>query len=118
MSNASKKSRASTRNRLTAARIEKLRGELRGQLARLRRKLQEWPTDAWAAEQSRHMSADDLQPELRDRSDAQCAQILAALDRVQAGTYGYCAVCKEPIPYGRLEVVPETTTCVKCGALG
>ncbi len=117
MSDATRKSGTSTRDRLTAARIEKLRDELRGQLARLRRRLKEWPTDAWVAGQGRCMSAVDLQAELRDRMDVRSAQIAAALDRVHAGTYGRCAFCKGPIPYGRLQLVPETSICVTCGGL-
>ena len=102
---------------MTAARIEKLRDELRGELAQLQRRLKEWPSEALVACQSRSMSADDSQAELCDRMDVQCTQILAALDRVRDGTYGRCACCTEPIPYSRLQVVPETSTCVTCGGL-
>ncbi|CAI9389699.1 TraR/DksA C4-type zinc finger protein [Microbacterium sp. T2.11-28] len=44
------------------------------------------------------------------------AEVLAALDRVEAGTYGICAVCGRPIPAARLEVRPMATTCVACAA--
>lgn len=44
------------------------------------------------------------------------AEVLAALDRVEAGTYGICAVCGQPIPAARLEVRPMATTCVTCAA--
>ncbi|WP_425839443.1 TraR/DksA family transcriptional regulator [Microbacterium sp. PA5] len=44
------------------------------------------------------------------------AEVLAALDRVEAGTYGICAVCGRPIPAARLEVRPMATTCVTCAA--
>jgi DnaK suppressor protein len=39
-----------------------------------------------------------------------------ALRRLEAGTYGACTVCEEPIPYGRLLAVPEATRCVACAA--
>ncbi|MES4891007.1 TraR/DksA C4-type zinc finger protein [Streptomyces sp. NPDC096012] len=39
-----------------------------------------------------------------------------ALERLEAGAYGRCAVCGEPIPWERLEVRPATTTCVHCAA--
>jgi RNA polymerase-binding transcription factor DksA len=40
-------------------------------------------------------------------------RLLAALDRVAAGTYGVCEVCGGPIPEGRLEVRPAATRCVE-----
>lgn len=40
--------------------------------------------------------------------------ILNALKRIRAGIYGACLVCRSPIPYERLAVIPETRTCVRC----
>lgn len=40
-------------------------------------------------------------------------ELLAALDRVAAGTYGVCEVCGREIPAGRLEVRPAATRCVE-----
>ena len=37
----------------------------------------------------------------------------AALARVEAGTYGICEVCGEPVPDGRLEARPTARTCVE-----
>ena len=45
---------------------------------------------------------------------ARVAEIDAALERVEAGTYGQCEACGKPIPHARLEVVPEATLCVTC----
>ena len=45
---------------------------------------------------------------------AKVAEIDAALERVEAGTYGQCEACGKPIPPARLEVVPEATLCVSC----
>ena len=45
---------------------------------------------------------------------ATVAEIDAALERVEAGTYGMCEACGKPIPKARLEVVPEATLCVSC----
>ena len=41
------------------------------------------------------------------------AEVDAALARVEAGTYGICEVCGEPIPDGRLEARPTARTCVE-----
>ena len=41
-------------------------------------------------------------------------EVEAALARLDAGTYGICEVCGEPIAAGRLEVRPTARTCVGC----
>ena len=40
--------------------------------------------------------------------------IVAALARIDAGTYGVCLGCSEPIPYSRLAAIPEAPTCIDC----
>ncbi|HJU90418.1 MAG TPA: TraR/DksA C4-type zinc finger protein [Gemmatimonadaceae bacterium] len=52
-----------------------------------------------------------LENRTQDRYDA----IVAALARIEAATYGTCAGCTKPIPFGRLVVMPEATHCVRCG---
>ena len=37
-----------------------------------------------------------------------------ALARLDAGTYGRCTDCSEPIPAERLEALPAAGTCVTC----
>jgi DnaK suppressor protein len=105
---------------LTTDRIDKIREELRGELAQLKRNLAEvWPCEVLAARESRHVSVDHAQSErlasdLYDRLQERRTEILGALDRIQQGSYGRCAICGGPIPYRRLEVVPETYTCIGC----
>jgi len=41
-------------------------------------------------------------------------RITAALERLDAGEYGMCTECGEPIAPARLRVMPEVLTCVKC----
>jgi DnaK suppressor protein len=47
---------------------------------------------------------------------AQRAEVLAALARIDAGTYGRCVDCSGPIPEPRLEARPATARCVPCQA--
>ncbi len=42
-------------------------------------------------------------------------QIQDALDRIKTGTYGTCSGCRQAIPFERLDVIPETPTCIECG---
>ncbi|MBE1535302.1 RNA polymerase-binding protein DksA [Actinomadura algeriensis] len=42
------------------------------------------------------------------------AQSERAVQRMDAGTYGICEVCAEPIGKARLQVFPRATLCVTC----
>lgn len=41
-----------------------------------------------------------------------------ALKAVDDASYGTCIRCAEPIPEGRLEIVPESRVCVACARRG
>jgi DnaK suppressor protein len=45
---------------------------------------------------------------------AQLRLVTEALDRIDAGDYGVCLACEEPIPPKRLRVVSWARYCVKC----
>ncbi|MFO7588513.1 MAG: TraR/DksA C4-type zinc finger protein [Gemmatimonadota bacterium] len=49
------------------------------------------------------------------RELAELGQLQAALERIEAGTYGACVECGAAIPFERLEVFPESPTCARCG---
>ena len=51
-----------------------------------------------------------LEPGMQSRA----RQLLDALARLHAGTYGICVACRSPIAYGRLLALPETRVCVHC----
>jgi RNA polymerase-binding transcription factor DksA len=42
------------------------------------------------------------------------AEALAAIDRIDAGTFGTCENCGATIPEGRLEILPYARYCVRC----
>lgn len=42
------------------------------------------------------------------------ADVKAALERIDAGTYGTCARCGADIPTQRLEAVPSASLCIQC----
>jgi DnaK suppressor protein len=44
------------------------------------------------------------------------SKVSRALDRVNAGTYGICESCGQPIPVERLDVLPYITLCVDCAS--
>jgi DnaK suppressor protein len=55
---------------------------------------------------------------LRARDEGRRAQVAAALSRMDEGTYGSCGGCGAGIPFERLMVFPEATTCARCAEGG
>ncbi len=51
---------------------------------------------------------------LEDNSEEVLAQIDAALERIDGGTYGICTNCGREIPEGRLEAYPWASLCIDC----
>ncbi len=45
------------------------------------------------------------------------AAALGALERIEAGTFGTCERCGNPIQEERLEALPTTTLCMDCKRL-
>ena len=44
------------------------------------------------------------------------AEVEHALEKYEAGTYGVCDVCGQPIEPARLEALPQATLCLDCKA--
>lgn len=40
--------------------------------------------------------------------------VIAALSRIEAGTYGFCENCQKEIDIERLRINPSAKTCIKC----
>ncbi len=49
--------------------------------------------------------------------DAEVSRIDAALARIDAGTYGTCSRCGEPIDRRRLDAYPDAAQCADCAEL-
>jgi RNA polymerase-binding transcription factor DksA len=41
-------------------------------------------------------------------------EALAAVERIDNGTFGKCERCGQDIPKGRLEAIPYSRTCMRC----
>lgn len=56
--------------------------------------------------------------DIRDDMDSQAAseldQVNRALARLNAGEYGLCMDCEEPIAEARLNALPYATLCIQC----
>jgi DnaK suppressor protein len=51
---------------------------------------------------------------LDEHESAELRQVEAALQRLQAGTYGRCVDCGIDIPDARLHAAPEAERCIAC----
>lgn len=51
---------------------------------------------------------------LRDRERALLQKIEVALAKIEAGGFGVCDACEEPIEVKRLEARPVATLCIQC----
>ena len=56
----------------------------------------------------------ELEFALDERETLHLAAVAAALDRLNAGTYGDCTDCGQPIAPARLHATPEAARCVHC----
>jgi len=59
-------------------------------------------------------ASDDIAGVQRTSARRVIEEIDAALERLDAGEYGTCPRCGEPIPAERLEILPYARHCVRC----
>lgn len=60
------------------------------------------------------LQSQGLTKTLAAREQQQLEKIVAALRRLEEGTYGACNGCGAPIPMERLMIYPETLACSTC----
>lgn len=56
----------------------------------------------------------DLMIRIMQDSDAEVCDINLALEKIEAGTYGLCEHCKDPISRKRLTALPFARLCISC----
>ncbi|MEW4570914.1 TraR/DksA C4-type zinc finger protein [Tautonia sp. JC769] len=56
----------------------------------------------------------EIDTTLYENEEAIHADVAAALDRIDAGTFGSCSRCGRSIPAARLDALPYTPYCVSC----
>jgi len=109
---------------LNAGQLEALQLELERQLERLVKSMAVTraaaaPVELDQTSVGRLSRMDSLQNQgltqnLKEREQVKLARIQESLARMEAGDYGLCRECGEPIPFERLFVFPEAPTCAGC----
>lgn len=91
--------------------------ELESRLQRIERDLDE-PHDPDSSERAVQMEDDDSLEGQARLVTREIASTKRALERIDAGEYGYCVQCGETISDGRLEARPEAALCINCAKKG
>lgn len=72
------------------------------------------PVSADFEEQAVEREGEDVIEEVGRVTRIELGEIKIALERLEAGTYGTCGECGDPIPLKRLEVMPMAMYCMDC----
>jgi len=87
--------------------------ELNDRVEHIEDELDETPNPKWDENAIEH-AEDEVLEELGHSSQPELRAIKAALDRMEAGTYGVCVKCDNDISMERLTVLPHTPFCKEC----
>ena len=96
------------RNRLIAKQAE-LQRRIVGTQATERREVAEGDND-----NAQQWEVSDIRDDLDTQAASELQQVNHALARLNAGEYGECVECGEPIGEARLQALPYATLCIQC----
>ncbi len=91
------------------------RAELVGHLDRIEQELDQTPTKD-LEDFSTERQGDEVLEALGHVELNEVKRIDLALGRIDAGTYGMCTACGDPIAEARLALLPDTPLCKTCAA--
>ena len=95
------------------AKLEARLSALQARFSSLKRDVTQ-PHSSDSSEQAQERENDEVVDVIANETEASIRTVQAALERIEAGTYGRCEACGEPIGEGRLSAIPEATRCVRC----
>ena len=100
------------------ARLREHRDVLERRMGRIRddRRGVSAPIERDSQERAVQRENDDVLDALDAVGIAELEETRAALDRIDAGTFGVCEECKGPVGEGRLDAVPTARRCIDCEA--
>jgi len=103
-----------------AATLSARRAQLKARLAELDHRLHDIEDELHShvekdwEEMATEREQDEVLTALGDEGKLEIRQILAALDRIRSGDYGYCTKCGTEIVPARLDILPATPFCSGC----
>lgn len=72
------------------------------------------PLDKDIEDQAIELENDEVLDHLEPATRQELGDILAALERMEEGTYGQCIDCGDEISASRLKAIPHTLRCIEC----
>jgi RNA polymerase-binding transcription factor DksA len=87
--------------------------ELQARLSTIDAELDSHTAKDWE-EMATEREGDEVLESMGEAGLREIRMIEAALDRVEAGEYGDCVRCGEPVPEERLDLLPYTPFCANC----
>ncbi len=104
----------------TLALLRARRAELADRLERIHndRTHVDGPVSPDFADQAQQRENDEVLDQLEPSTAEQLQQFEHAIRRAEAGAYGICEVCGEPIDMRRLALLPQSTACAGCAERG
>lgn len=115
-------------NAIAPASLAELHARLEQRAAELRSEIRSAGEDTRAEEDARanevadqkdqaaHQAGDEVKQAEEQRDIDELSAVLAALRRIDTGSYGLCVECGEPIAAQRLAVQPAALRCALCQA--
>lgn len=97
------------------AQLLKRLGELGARLETIEEELDSHQNRDWE-DLATEREGDEVLEATGNAGKAEITQIRAALKWIEAGTYGTCGRCGEPIAEARLDVLPWTPLCRSCAS--
>lgn len=100
--------------------VSKIREQLEARLQSLNQRIEEIEGDLRTApsadfeEQATETEGDQVLEGVEGSARMEAQQIHAALKRIDAGSYGECVTCGEPISEQRLKALPYAMQCISC----
>ena len=76
------------------------------------------PPEQDFSEQAIEAENDEVLDALGNAARDEVEKIKQAISRIDAGTYGICLICGEPIKKERLSALPYANQCIRCAERG
>lgn len=130
---ATKSAKAKTKSPLSSKQIEHFRGLLLAERARLEEEREQIRSRSGAvdgalpeegeggdedtADLANAMMDKEMDLSVEDEIEDLLSAVDHALKKIEEGTYGICDMSGEPIPAGRLELIPYAALTVECQAI-